>query len=661
MPRVRQLHQAGDDDMFFPASLEQQTMIKNAIARGNAYNDQMISAGIAWANSLLIATIAYKYLGANLTDFTIVKQWTFEKSKEAAKPYVATFLNNYSHVFDSEAKFWQCFDQFRKIAIMLESTIHTRPAEKININFNRRLVKFLGTKDQYIIDRFRNLSIYAIKTGHFQLELNLAISLALIGPAVNGYIFLPIQKFLLHKIYGLRFLLDKPHHALTDIQADNLLAQLKKENEVKKTLAHYVNILDRSITLMTISYYFYKWLETNEWPDPGLIIFMYVNCSKIILDLGKSQWKIHQQKLLAQKIEIATRVIGDLFTPFGLYKITKKKTFTDCYAIFRASIVSYLSVAMVNQIVKDVLLKHGVPIIGYSKTGFTCRLIPDMHQDEVNDIKLQIINILARWSNIKLLNQQLMRFFRDRYFIQEIESVKNLPTATTIINFPLGDVAFDRLVQHFPSCRIVRVESSVVIVGHTPSEQIISYGMERENAPESTTESDSTYSADSDAYTSRNRFRKIKAKSILFFDPGSESLKPANEPEPIKINRWPSGIYNSSLGNLNKIKPVNSNLGSFFVLFALPREFFPSENAYTKVKTKIEEGRFATNEQGSQGLQFRPGVARDITQQGEPWFTYFLRYKLLGMLGDARFYAKKELTTDGERLGVFCGGNWSSH
>jgi hypothetical protein len=60
MPRVRQLHQAGDDDMFFPASLEQQTMIKNAIARGNAYNDQMISAGIAWANSLLIATIAYK-------------------------------------------------------------------------------------------------------------------------------------------------------------------------------------------------------------------------------------------------------------------------------------------------------------------------------------------------------------------------------------------------------------------------------------------------------------------------------------------------------------------------------------------------------------------------------------------------------------------------
>jgi hypothetical protein len=102
-------------------------------------------------------------------------------------------------------------------------------------------------------------------------------------------------------------------------------------------------------------------------------------------------------------------------------------------------------------------------------------------------------------------------------------------------------------------------------------------------------------------------------------------------------------------------------LERLFVLFALPRGFFPSDKAYTKVKAKIEEGRFATSEKGSQGLQFRPEVARDITKPGQPWFNSFLRYKLLGKLGDARFYAKLELTTEGKRLGVFCGVNWSAH
>jgi hypothetical protein len=635
-------------DLFNPATLEQQTRISRAKAKGHAYNDQIISSVITWGYSIFLDTFGLQILQAHLIKYPVNEAWVLNETKQAIQEHVPEFLHNYFHVFPNETDFWNKFNKLLILTDKLKKLLPNVSEEKLKLRMPKAFMKICGTDDPYIIDRFRALAVYGVSFGHFQFQLALAIYAALASPfIIDAADF--ILKRIRHKIYDLRYMGDMSRHALTYGKAKDLLLQLKTDNLYKKNYVRYAQLLDQFILVAIVAYSIICHQE-GAWPRPELMIFFVTFTFNVGMQLLQSKIAAYQRTVLSQKLQQIKDQADVIFKNVGKYTIVKKEKLADCYIFFQANNYLIVSAGKVNQIVKDILLNSGIEILEYSNTGFTSKL-KKLNDKEIIAIKNNIHQRLVRYLHINVLSTQLHAFFSEWQYIQKIFTQNNLLTASTVFEYPLSDIGFQTLKSCFPGCQISRTDNTVVIEGHIPSREHITFGLGR--------------SASRPALATRFTIAPVQpaAKKVVprksFFQPAPKSPVPTATAT-LPIYRWRSGTFNSNEAT-NAIKPVNTRFGKLFILFALPLSFFPSTPAFDKVKAKIEEGRLANSEKGSQGLQFRPERARDLTKPGQPWFDSFLRYKLLGKLGDARFYAKMELSRGGERLGVFCGGNWTAH
>jgi hypothetical protein len=649
---------------FFPASLDQKSKIAHAITTNNELRSETIESVISFLIAISVSKLGMSLIVSSHYFDTYLKKIIFSISNDVAQLNLPWLHARYRTLYTNDQPLENIYQD---ALVMYENLLraneqgqfsiqpyHIHPnSGNILIN-NLRLL--LGTNNINLLVTFSNLILAANAEGAFRLQITIITGLVLLTPIIRKFPINFVLQRMLHKFYDLRYIGEKPFALMSYNEAKDFLIDLKKENKFLKKMAYYGKAFNIGITLLVLLYAVasfnnYIIIEPDYW------IFIFSNIITITGNIYSDIKKQRAESQIIQNLKASQKSFNkalsdtDGYYGYGHCKISLGSKATDCYITFKAKEYAALSANLVNQIVKDILLKHGIKIIEYSSTCHTFK-VQTLNATEILSIKNMIKSYLDRHLEIKTLSMQLRFYFPEDIF-KNIYIEDGLPTASFQINYLLNDNQFAIFANCFDTCSVARDTNGVLFLkGHasTSSEKIKTAIATRDHF------------ISASANTTPQSF-KIKKVSNRKSDPVESSTPPEDKPAPTLVEyHWKSGHYSNQDPSC-PVKPLTHQVfgRNHFILFAIPSDYFPPNGSYEKIREKINEGRLAKNAIGQQELQFREEGARDLTRPGQPPIVSFLRYKTLGDLGDMRVYSRREINNEGMVLDIFCGLDPTSH
>jgi hypothetical protein len=640
-------------DSVNPATLDQKSEISQAITRRNLYFDQMLESLFGVLISVIISRVAYRCMTITQAGEDALVQWMDDLGKASVMPYLISFSEQYPYLFLDETPLTK-YSKFKKIIGRLSSRlskdayIHgiTASDHKHVLSYQQDLAEMVGTQNTFVIQRFYNIASFGVRKGNSLATEYTAAFLIVTTPFLRKLIIDPLLRRVRHRIYDLCF--STPHAgSLSQDDAKIYLKLLIKGNRIYRKWGMTGLFVLQNLILLITGYAVLTFYMSSIWIDPEFFIFIFSN-SIILAEYLLQDWLLkRKEKHLAQELNTSCETFRSIVVFTGShYQIHRGSSRSACYLKFVAAPFASLSNTLVNQVVKDIFLTNQIRILHYSNSSHTVEL-QSVDKEKVLQLKTVLTNTLQRYNDIKILAGQVSGFFTVLPITKNIGLVNGLPVATFIINTRLSAAHNNILKKSFVQCDISCTDDTIIISGHLSSERDVLISAFRAN---------NTKVPYSPQFYRRPGYKRSADPAPVM----QNNIERLIVPE-VKTYHWPRyGSYSTANTN-GEIRPLIHNAyRNDFLLFAIHPDYFPRRSDHDNLKSKVLEGRLASNAKGRQGLQFRPEQAYDLTQPGHPHFFSVLRYKALGNKNDWRLYAKQVTSPDGN-LYVFCGMNLSAH
>jgi hypothetical protein len=391
--------------------------------------------------------------------------------------------------------------------------------------------------------------------------------------------------------------------------------------------------------------------------EPAVLVFILTNLATIINDLINSSYEYYKQYALTKRLQVILQQNNKIIA--GLKK-TWEMDRSGEFLIFNGCHFQQLSPYVVNQTLKNILLKNGIEIVSYSHNTLTIAATK-LTDKKANLINKQLSDYLTTLLAIKKMTMQIAQLFPLVNFVKFITLASDgLPTAKFVLpatNLVYKLATFQNL---FSQCLIIINDDVVTIEGRYPATpQALQCVLGEFKA----TNLSSTSLNFSRAYQQPTHVKHRSLWKESKPEQPKATVQVSQQPTPRMLKIWASATYDSEAEQCEVKQLSHRLLGrNHFILFRLPQHCFPSPAVYSAVKKKIEEADLAESKVGAQGLQFRVEFAKDETQPNRPWFRAEMRGKFLGNhLGDIRVYASKETNAAGDHLFIFKGINLNAH
>lgn len=432
------------------------------------------------------------------------------------------------------------------------------------------------------------------------------------------------------------------------------------EKEINSLEAHITTLQPRANRVKTTRYTFLAitlligmYNASEKGPESFAVYFLMLNnllhlFSEITGFLSKtfSNYRLDKKtKEIISEFDKAVNCTG------VSWELVKGESFALSHLRFKLVQSNILSIAMMNQIVKNALFKNGVQIVLYEKNYFTVNPV-SLSTQKINIINQKIAAEIGRYQAIKTVGQRVKSVFMMDYIKHIMPDESGLPTAVYQISHSNKSIKLESIKEIFEGCEVEQVGSLLFIKGHT---------LARETNQAESISSDLTDDKNPNEFLITSGARVSRKKQVKKQEQKAESSTIDEKSNSYERIEFPSGaVYDSRDPNC-EVKKVNHPVfgKNHFILFRIPENAFASPADCKAVRNKIYEAEFATSAEGSQGLQFREGFGRDLTAPHSRMFCSVLRSKHLGLkLGDLRPVAETEKNKTGDKqLHVFKGIN----
>ncbi|HSW93831.1 MAG TPA: hypothetical protein VLJ15_05685 [Gammaproteobacteria bacterium] len=334
------------------------------------------------------------------------------------------------------------------------------------------------------------------------------------------------------------------------------------------------------------------------------------------------------------------------------FEFVKGESLALDYLKFKPVVSNGLSTSMVNQIVKNVLFKNGAPVVSYEKNYFTIKPF-SLASGKIASVNQKIEKEIERYQAIKKTGERIKTVLQTDYTKHIISDESELPVAVYQISLKDKNFHLESVRKLFDGCEVEEKGSWLFIKGYHLTR------LEHPNQPVlpgvSDDENPNAFLMTTNAgITRRKQLKKQEQKT-------EKSTREEKSGSYERIEFPCGAVYDSRDPDCEVKKVRHPVFGeNHFILFRIPESAFASPIDCKAVRNKINEAEFATSAVGSQGLQFRRGLGRDLTAPHARLFSSDLRSKHLGVkLGNIRPVAETErsLQNSAKQLHVFKGIN----
>jgi hypothetical protein len=443
---------------------------------------------------------------------------------------------------------------------------------------------------------------------------------------------------------------------LTTQEADAYIEDLKSSNAYLAVRARQSIWLMRVFTVVSLVLAAEATKGKGEI-EPAILVFILTNVATLINDLLKSGYEYYQQVTLNKRL---SAILMQYNKAISCLNKNWEMDYTGEFLIFNGCKYKQLSPYVVNQTLKNILLKQGCEIISYGHNTLTIAA-KKISQQQAKLINEFLTNYLDNLLTIKKMTKQITQLLPSTDFVKFVVLDENeLPKAKFLLSVASSSYALQTFINIFDRCKVYYSDDKLIIEGCAAASQQVLQQVLDENKFSNNLQSVNSVpvTCSQPAEIKTHIIRAAKPSQVV-----TTSLQPESTVSERIVKVWPSATYDSEIKN-SEVKQLSHELlgRNHFVLFKLPADCFPNPTIYNAIKNKIEEASLAKSNVGAQGLQFRVEVAQDETQPRRPWFRSEMRGKFLGSnLGDIRVYASKETNAEGDHLYVFKGLNLNAH
>jgi hypothetical protein len=628
---------------IFTATPEQRSKIAQATACGNRLQKEVIENASALVISALLLYSSHLFVDSCFDILEVQARLSLEIAIE--------LLQQAKRSDPAAFRGWDFFKMYRgyhETSLTINNELNVLPADVFYDKelYLQRLRVAAGLTHKPTLDFFHQVFLGSVQKAQYKVYLNYVSGLTVVT-LVLQILFVDV---ILDKIFARTsscWARKTPREWLSNDNAEKLINKMMRANSRKKSFTQttlYSTRIAACVGLLYVAIVF-----QDQWHSihPLLIVFLassvLTTLKNIYLDRRSFQRECNLQGILNEVSNQFKMMLGD----FGDCDLKSKgETLNECYLTFTPC-TRRLTGSTVNRTVKDILLKNSVDILEYSNDNLTLG-IKKLDAEVSNHIKQQIHDYLLAYRNINSLHSQIERFFASNTTSVEVHLRDDeTPFVILTINRDPACYNLNNFLQLFPACRLSITNKTITVEGSEPSESYIEFAAGKEQ-----------------------RFVSLPGNSSAVIKrPGRVVKQPQVSPalpEPIPrlinsviVQEWriDSKVYKSDAENVFPLK----NRAQTYLTFALPITLFPTDRAYAKIKSKVEEGRMASNAVGQQGLQVRPEFVRDDTLPHRPFFLSRLRCKFVGIWGDVRVYARTVVNENHAKLHEFCSVKLSSH
>jgi hypothetical protein len=635
---------------LFSATPEQRAKIAQATAHANRLQKEVIENACAFVISGLLIYGTWELSSRVVFINNLVSDWIRPLAYEKAVLLLQSVKSDNIRLFARNDIFGM-YERFHPALIDLNIEMNAIPDDVyVDMEPHRQnLFAIMGTKNEIILNFFMAICDRSINKARFEADLYILGGIIVTVPFLQKLI---IDLFLT-KIFSRTFhyfTRKSPQKWLNRVSADDLISELMRANSKNKSFEKIIFHGMHIFTLLNMVYIIADILSGSVQTPPIFVIFIASCLITALKNMYLDYYRWRAEIRLQETLDEVSNSFDTTLSDFGeLYLMEKGDSLSECYLNFTAHNDRELSTRVVNRIVKDMLVKNNIPIFEYDNATITLEALR-LAKEVSTRIKQQIQLHLQYHKNIRKLRRQLEYFFGMHSSAMEIFlKDEDVPYAFFEIDRSPTLYKLDVLQKLFPGNRITITATGIEIEGNQPAETIVEYNSGLK-------ENDLLTSESIAGPAKRSSSAKISKSLALLQAPApSEPMLPA----PVPRQHWHTETedYDTQEDNVFPMQTKEQT----YVTFALPMRLFPTEKCYQQFRTKVEEGRKASNDKGRQGLQVRQERVRDDTLPHRPFFLSHMRCKLLGKWGDMRVHAEKLVNENNAALYRFCSFDPANH